>query len=73
MIFPTKFRVSWHSVQGKKFTIDFQDGGRFGFPIGMILLVFVLQIAPILPTKFRINDLSIQEKKLKKDFLRRRP
>ena len=44
------------SVHEKKREIDFQDdGGHPGIPIGMILAIFDLQVAPILPTKFRVN------------------
>ena len=38
--------------------IDYQDGGHSGhlrFPIGTILGICDLQIAPILPTKFPVN------------------
>ena len=55
MILPTKFRVSL-SVQEKKFKINLQDGGNgshLGFPIGSILPIFYLQVAPILPPKFQ--------------------
>ena len=37
----------------KKRKIDFQDGGHgghLGFPIGMILAIFDLQVTPMLPT-----------------------
>ena len=37
---------------------NFQDGGHsshLGFPIGMILAIFNLQVTPMLPTKFRVN------------------
>ena len=40
------------------FKIDFQDcncGSHLGFPIGIILAIFDLQVAPILPTKFPVN------------------
>ena len=46
------------SVQEKKRKIDFQDGchgGHLGFPIGMILAIFNLQVTPMLPTKFVVN------------------
>ena len=38
--------------------IYFQDGGHgshLGFPIGMILAIFYLQVTPIVPIKFRVN------------------
>ena len=46
------------SVQEKKRKIDFQDGGQgghLGFPIGTILVIFDLQITPMLPTNYRVN------------------
>ena len=55
---PTKFQVSWLSVQEKKRKIDFQDGsngGHLEFPIGAILASFDLQVTPMLPTKFQVN------------------
>ena len=48
---PSKFGLS---VQEKKRKIDFQDGGHgghLGFPIGMILAIFDLQVTLILPTE----------------------
>ena len=44
--------------------IDFQagcHGGQLGLPIWMILVIFDLQIAPILPIKFQVNLLLVQE------------
>ena len=58
------------SVHQNKPKIGFLDGGNashFGFPIGMILAIFGLQVALILPTKFQINWPS-SEKKCKIDF-----
>ena len=46
------------SVQEKKGKIDFQaggHGGHLGFPIGMTLAIFDLQVTPMLPTKYRVN------------------
>ena len=43
------------SVQEKKQKIDFQDGCHLGFPIGMILASFDLQIITMFSTKFRVN------------------
>ena len=46
------------SVQEKKRKIDFQDGGHgghLGFPIGMILALFDLQVTLMLPTKYPVN------------------
>ena len=45
-------------VQDKKLKIDFQDGHHginLRFPVGRILAISDLQVAPILPTKFRVN------------------
>ena len=58
------------SVREKR-KIDFQDGGHgghLGFPIGMILAIFDLQVTLMLPSKFGVNWLSVQEKKRKIDF-----
>ena len=49
-----KFESFGLSVEKKSFEIDFQDGGHLGFPIGVILVTFDLQVAPILRTKFRV-------------------
>ena len=43
------------SVQEKKRKTDFQDGGHLGFPNGTILVIFHLQVTPMLPTKYRVN------------------
>ena len=46
------------SIQEKKRKIDFQDGGHgghLGFPIGMILAIFNLQVILVLPSKFGVN------------------
>ena len=46
------------SVREKKRKIDFQDGGHgghLGFPIGMILTIFNLQVTPMPATKVRVN------------------
>ena len=45
-------------VQEKKRKIDFHDGchgGHLGFPIGMILAIFDLQVTPMFPSKFGVN------------------
>ena len=49
---PNKSESSGLSVQEKKFNIDFQDGGHFGFPVRIILATFDLQVTSILPMKF---------------------
>ena len=39
--------------------LDFH-GGHLGFPIGMILAIFDLQVTLMLPTKFQVNwDLGL--------------
>ena len=43
------------SVQDKKRKINFHDGGHLGFPIGMILAIFDLQVTPTLPSNFGVN------------------
>ena len=46
------------SVQEKKRKIDFQGGGHGGhlrFPIGTILIIYDLQVTPMLPTKYPVN------------------
>ena len=38
--------------------VEFLDGrhdGHHGFPIGMILAIFDLQVTPMLPTKYQVN------------------
>ena len=55
---PTKFQVNWPFGSGEAAKIDFQDGchgGHLGFPIGMILAIFDLQVTLMLPTKFQVN------------------
>ena len=42
----------------KKRKINFQDGrdcGHLGFPIGIILAIFDLQVTPMLPTELQVN------------------
>ena len=56
--FLSTFETIGLSVQEKKRKIDFQDGchgGHLGFPIGMILAIFDLQVTPMLPSKFGVN------------------
>ena len=69
---PTKFRVNWPFGSGKKRKFDFQDGHHLGFPIGMILAIFDLQIL-MLPTNFQVNlpfgsGKKAKKKKKKKSF-----
>ena len=48
---PNKSKSFGRSVQ-EKFSIDFQDGGHFGLPVGKFLATFDLQVTSILPMKF---------------------
>ena len=60
-------------VQEKKQKIDFQDGchgGHLGFPIGMILATFDLQVTPMLPTMFGVNWPFGSGKEVKNRFSR---
>ena len=61
--YQTSFESICLSVQ-EKFNIDFQDGGRLGFPIRIILVTFDLQGTLIIPMKFR--GLLVRGKKKKK-------
>ena len=52
----------------RKSELDFQDsnhGGHPGFPIGMILAIFDLQVTLLLPTKIQVNCLLVHQKKQK--------
>ena len=53
---------------GKKFNIDFQDGCHLGFSIGMILVIFDLQVPSIFPMKFESVALLVREKIFQIDF-----
>ena len=50
----------------KKFSNDFQDGGHLGFPIGMILDTFDVQVISKLPIGFETFGLLVQDKKSSK-------
>ena len=52
-----------------------ENGGHlgFGFPIGMILAIFNLQVTPMLPTKFRVNWPFGSGEEAKNRFSRWRP
>ena len=50
--FLPSFKSTGLLVQEMKQKKDFQDGDHLGFLIGKILVVFDLQVAPMLPTKF---------------------
>ena len=45
----------WSQLAFRFRRTDFQDGGHLGFPIGIILAIFYLQVTQMLPTKFRVN------------------
>ena len=56
------------SVQEKKRKIGFQDlcsDGHLGFPIGTILAIFDLQVAPTLLIKFRVLAFRFRRRKAK--------
>ena len=64
------------SVQEKKGKIDFQDGGHgghLGFPIGMILANFNLQVTLMLPSKSGVNWPFSSGEEAKSRFSRWRP
>ena len=50
--YQTSLKSFGRSVQEKKFSIDFQNGGHFGLPVRRILATFDLQVTSILPMKF---------------------
>ena len=52
--FLPSFKFIGLSVQEKKRKIYFQ-AGRFGFLIGIVLVIVDLQVAPMLPTEFQVN------------------
>ena len=62
----TKFPANRPFSLGVEAKNIFTNGGNLGFPIGMILAVFDLQVTAIIPTK--ANGLLVQEKKRKLDF-----
>ena len=39
----------------QKFKIDFHDGIRLGFLIGLMLTIFDLQVTSIIPIEFRVK------------------
>ena len=70
---PTKFRINWRLGLGEEAKIDFQDGchgGHLGFPIGMILAIFDLQVTLMLPSKFGVNWLLGLGVEVKNNFSR---
>ena len=54
-MFPSKFQVNWPFRSGEEAKNRFSNGGHLGFPIGMILALFDLQVTPKLRTKFLVN------------------
>ena len=57
------------SVQKKKGKIDFQDGCHLGFPIGMILAIFISTTHPDASYEFsKSTGPLVQENKRKKEF-----
>ena len=71
LCFLASLESSGLSVQEKKQKIDFQDGGHgghLGFPIGMILAIFDLQVTQVLPSEFGVNWPYGSGKEAKIDF-----
>ena len=52
---------------------DGSHGSHPGFPTGMILAIFDLQVTLMLPTKFKVNKPFNSEKEEKNRFLRLPP
>ena len=55
---PSKFGVNWPFSLGEEVKNRFSrcgHGGHLGFPIGMIIAIFDLQVTPMLPSKFGVN------------------
>ena len=70
-MFLPSFKSICFSVQQKKRKIDFHDGphgSHLWFPIRTILVIFDLQVTPMLPTKFPSNLAYLFQKKRKMDF-----
>ena len=74
---PTKFQVNWLLGLGEEAKKSFfQDGhhdGYLGFPIGMILATFDLQVTLMRPTKFGVNRAFSSGEEEKNIFSRWRP
>ena len=58
--------------EAKKFQ-DGHHGGQLGFPIGMIIATFDLQVTPMLPSKFGVNWPFGSGEEAKNRFSRWRP
>ena len=68
---PTMFGVNWLLGLGEEAKNRLSrccHGSHFGFPFGMILAIFDLQVTPMLPSKLVSIGLLVQEKKRKIDF-----
>ena len=63
----------WPFGSGEEAKNNFQDGGYLGFPISMILAIFVLQVTPMLPTKYPVNLPFGSGEEAKNRFSRWRP
>ena len=73
---PTEFQVNWPIDSGEEAKMNFQKGrhgGHLGFPIGMILIIFDLQVTPMLPTKFQDSRSFGSGEEAKNRFSRWRP
>ena len=73
---PSKFGVNWPFGSREEAKKDFQDGrhgGHLGFPIGMILATFDLQVTLMLPSKFGVNWPFGSGEEAKNRFSRWRP
>ena len=74
--YQTSLESVGHSVQEKKFKIEFQDGGpssQLGFLIRPVLAIFDLQATPILPTNFPVNWPFGSEEEVQNRFSRWQP
>ena len=65
---PSKFGVNWPFGSGEE-----ANGGHLGFPIGMILATFDLQVTLMLPSKFGVNWPFGSGEEAKNRFSRWRP
>ena len=69
LMLPTKFLESIRlSIQEKKWKIDFRDGGHLGYPIRMVLAIFIYLSVRCFLSSFKTIGLLFQEKKRKIDF-----
>ena len=67
---PTKFQVNWPFGSGgrqKRFS-RWLPFSHLGFPIGLILAIFDLQVTLMLPAKFQVNRPFASGEKQKIDF-----